>query len=82
MFNAEDFEISLEEELKLRIIEDEIKNCYNVEELQKQLITVTRLFQSYQQLLSKIAVRVIQADMDKMDNEESMKAFLLEITNG
>ena len=82
MFNAEDFEISLEEELKLRIIEDEIKNCYNVEELQKQLITVTRLFQSYQQLLSKVAIRVIQADLDKMDNETSMKAFFLEITNG
>lgn len=82
MFNAEDFEISLEEELKLRIIEDEIKNCHNVEELQKQLVLVTRLFHSYQQLLSKVAVRVIQADMDKMDNEESMKAFLLEITNG
>ncbi len=56
MFNKEDFELSMEKELRLRMVNDEINHCDNVEELRKQLINVTRLFTQYQHLL-EIAVK-------------------------
>jgi hypothetical protein len=56
MFKEEDFNISIEKELRLRMVNDEINHCDNVEELRKQLINVTRLFTQYQHLL-EIAVK-------------------------
>jgi len=56
MFDKEDFQISMEKELRLRMVNDEINHCENVEELRKQLINVTRLFTQYQHLL-EIAVK-------------------------
>ena len=51
MFSEDDFKISMEKELRLRMVNDEINHCDNVEELRKQLINVTRLFTQYQHLL-------------------------------
>ncbi len=56
MFNEEDFKISMEKELRLRMVNDEINHCDDKEELRKQLINVTRLFTQYQHLL-EIAVK-------------------------
>ena len=51
MFESDDFKISMEKELRLRMVNDEINHCDNVEELRKQLINATRLFTQYQHLL-------------------------------
>jgi len=56
MFSEEDFKISMEKELRLRMVNDEINHCDDKEELRKQLINVTRLFTQYQHLL-EIAVK-------------------------
>tara|TARA_R110002012_G_scaffold51907_1_gene133652 strand:- start:239 stop:472 length:234 start_codon:yes stop_codon:yes gene_type:complete len=56
MFKEDDFKISMERELRLRMVNDEINHCSDVEELRKQLINVTRLFTQYQHLL-EIAVK-------------------------
>jgi hypothetical protein len=56
MFAKEDFEISMEKELRLRMVNDEINHCDNIDELRKQLINVTRLFTQYQHLL-EVAVK-------------------------
>ncbi len=56
MFKEEDFKISMEKELRLRMVNDEINHCDNIDELRKQLINVTRLFTQYQHLL-EIAVK-------------------------
>ncbi len=56
MFSEEDFKISMEKELRLRMVNDEINHCDDVDELRKQLINVTRLFTQYQHLL-EIAVK-------------------------
>ena len=56
MFSEEDFKISMEKELRLRMVNDEINHCDSIEELRKQLINVTRLFTQYQHLL-EIAVK-------------------------
>jgi hypothetical protein len=56
MFKEDDFKISMEKELRLRMVNDEINHCDDVKELRKQLINVTRLFTQYQHLL-EIAVK-------------------------
>jgi len=56
MFSKEDFEISMEKELRLRMVNDEINHCDDIDELRKQLINVTRLFTQYQHLL-EVAVK-------------------------
>jgi len=56
MFKSSDFEISMEKELRLRMVNDEINHCDDIEELRKQLINVTRLFTQYQHLL-EVAVK-------------------------
>ena len=56
MFQEDDFKISMEKELRLRMVNDEINHCDNIDELRKQLINVTRLFTQYQHLL-EVAVK-------------------------
>jgi hypothetical protein len=56
MFKEEDFQISMEKELRLRMVNDEINHCEDIAELRKQLINVTRLFTQYQHLL-EVAVK-------------------------
>ena len=56
MFAKEDFEISMEKELRLRMVNDEINHCNDIDELKAQLINVTRLFTQYQHLL-EVAVK-------------------------
>ena len=46
----------MEKELRLRMVNDEINHCDNVEELRKELINVTRLYTQYQHLL-EIAIK-------------------------
>ena len=70
MFSSDDFKISMEKELRLRMVNDEINNCSDVEELRKQLINVTRLFTQYQHLL-EVAVKQLMvqslSDLEMFD---------------
>jgi len=76
MFKPSDFEISMEKQLRLRMVNDEINHCDNVEELRKQLINVTRLFTQYQHLL-EVAVKQLMvqtvSDLDLFDKIEVPK---------
>ena len=72
MFAKEDFEISMEKELRLRMVNDEINHCDNIDELRKQLINVTRLFTQYQHLL-EIAVK--QLMVQDINTSELMGAY-------
>ncbi len=76
MFSPEDFEITMEKELRLRVINDEINHCENIEELRKQLINVTRLFTQYQHLL-EIAVKQLMVQ----DGYALLTSDKIEITN-
>ena len=67
MFAKEDFEISMEKELRLRMVNDEINHCDNIEELRKQLINVTRLFTQYQHLLEIAVKQLIVQDINTSD---------------
>ena len=67
MFSEEDFKISMEKELRLRMVNDEINHCDNVEELRKQLINVTRLFTQYQHLLEIAVKQLMVQDINTSD---------------
>jgi hypothetical protein len=54
MFEPEDFQLSLESELKLRVIRDEIDECRDIKELQEQLKAATELMMKYQTILNRI----------------------------
>ena len=56
MSAKEDLEITMEKELRLRMGNDEINHCNDIDELKAQLINVTRLFTQYQHLL-EVAVK-------------------------
>jgi hypothetical protein len=64
MFNPDDFKISMEKELRLRVVNDEINDCDNVDELRKQLVNVTRLFVQYQHLLEIAVKQLIVSDLE------------------
>lgn len=53
MFKPEDFEVPLEKQLKLRIINKEIDECNDVEELKNQLKQCVKQLTNYQHLLGK-----------------------------
>jgi hypothetical protein len=76
MFAKEDFEISMEKQLRLRMVNDEINHCDDIDELRKQLINVTRLFTQYQHLL-EVAVKQLMvqsiSDLEISDKIELPK---------
>ena len=67
MFKKEDFEISMEKELRLRMVNDEINHCDDIDELRKQLINVTRLFTQYQHLLEVAVKQLMVQDINTSD---------------
>ena len=67
MFQPSDFEISMEKELRLRMVNDEINHCDNIDELRKQLINVTRLFTQYQHLLEIAVKQLMVQDINTSD---------------
>jgi hypothetical protein len=79
MFKPEDFKLSMEKELRLRMVNDEINHCDNVEELRKQLINVTRLFTQYQHLL-EIAVKQLMVQDLNFREERSEHPDMMDIT--
>ena len=79
MFDENDFKISMEKELRLRMINDEINHCNDVPELRKQLIHVTRLFTQYQHLLEVAVKRLIVNDLKKYMELDKLEASESEI---
>lgn len=63
MFKPEDFQLSLEKKLKLRVVVDDIDSCRDVETLQNSLKAVTEQLMRYQQLLDVTLKNQITADL-------------------
>ena len=61
MFDKKGFELTLENQLKLRVIEDEVRNCTNVEALQEHLISTSKLVVKYQNLIAVMAQETLLA---------------------
>ena len=63
MFKPEDFEIPLEKELKIQIINKEIDDCNDIVELKAQLKQCVKQLSSYQHLLAKACEYNLEAFM-------------------
>lgn len=60
MFDKEDFELTLESQLKLRVFRDEISKSNDVEALRENLINVTELLVHYQHLLNAVLKKQLE----------------------
>ena len=66
MFKPEDFELSLEKQLKRKVINDDIDSCTDVSVLQESLKQVTEQLMKYQQLLDATLRQVLDAELGKL----------------
>lgn len=71
MFNPEDFELPLEKVLKLRVINDEIDECKNIEVLQNSLKATTKLLMTYQHMMSSVLREQVNASIAQMTSIKS-----------
>lgn len=72
MLPKEAFELTMEAQLKMRVITDEVENCRNVPELQEQLISSARLIMHYQQMLNTVLKEVIDRDLQDFVDAQKM----------
>lgn len=66
MFEPSDFQLTLEAQLKLRVITDEIERCDDVEALRENLINVTSLFMKYQHLLNTVIAKQMEQNISEL----------------
>ena len=77
MFEASDFELPLEKQLRIHQIKAEVTECTDAKVLQEHLIQCATSLMKYQHLLAKTLERQITADLEKFE-----KAFkIVEETN-
>ena len=70
MFNPEDFKLPLEKVLKLRVINDEVEGCSDLEVLKKSLKETSKLLMTYQHLLNTVLKEQLMAGIDSITKEE------------
>ncbi len=68
MFKPEDFQLSMEKQLKLRVIKDEVSECRDVEALQTNLMAVAEQLMKHQQLLDATLRQLLDAELEKLDS--------------
>lgn len=71
MFEPTDFKLSLEKELKLRLIETEVANCTDIDALKEQLLLCSKSLMTYQHMVGEMIKRDIQRDLKTMPPEIS-----------
>ena len=69
MFVPEDFQLSLESELKLRVIRDEVDQCKDVAVLQEQLKSATELMMKYQTILNRLLQEKITENLSMITDK-------------
>jgi hypothetical protein len=67
MFKPEDFTLSMEKQLKLRVIKDEVKQCRDIEALQTNLMSVAEQLMKHQQLLDATLRQLLDIELQKLD---------------
>jgi hypothetical protein len=72
MLNPDAFELSMEAQLKMRVITDEVENCTNIDELREQLLASAKLIMRYQQMLNSVLKEVIERDLQDVVDAQKM----------
>ena len=70
MFEPSDFELTLESQLRLRVIYDEIEQCNDTKTLQESLKNVTALFMKYQHLLNTVIAKQMEQNISELLKEK------------
>jgi len=70
MFEQSDFELTLEAQLRLRVIFDEIEQCNDTKTLQESLKNVTALFMKYQHLLNTVIAKQMEQNISELIKEK------------
>ena len=65
MFSPDDFNLSLEAELKLRVLKDEISNCSDIKQLQDNLTEMSELCMRYQNIINNLLREKLTANMEE-----------------
>ena len=63
MFKPEDFELTLETQLKLRVVNDDIDKCDDINALKEQLKGSIKLLMNYQQIVQTMIKEQITKDL-------------------
>ena len=63
MFKPQDFELTLESQLKLRVVNDDIDKCDDVQALRDNLKGATKLLMNYQQIINALVKEQITKDL-------------------
>ena len=63
MFKPEDFELPLETKLKLRVVNDDIDKCTDIEALRENLKSSTLLLMNYQRIIQAMVKEQIEKDL-------------------
>ena len=71
MFEPSDFKLSLEKELKLRVIESEVEHCTDIDALKEQLILCAKSLMTYQHMVGELVKREITRDLEMVAPEIS-----------
>ena len=71
MLEPTDFKLSLEKELKLRVIESEVENCTDIKALKEQLILCAKSLMTYQHMVGEMVKREITRDLEMIAPEIS-----------
>jgi len=64
MFKPGDFDLTLEAELKLRVVTDEIDECTDLEALRENLKASSKLLMHYQQIINRMLIDQINKDLE------------------
>ena len=67
MFSPEDFELPLEKQLRLRVIDKELEECDDRDALKENLKNCAYTLMRYQHLLTQITKRQITAELKNFD---------------
>jgi|TARA_X000001388_G_C2233177_1_gene124055 hypothetical protein len=65
MLNSEDFELKLEDQLRQRIINDEINKCTDINVLRDQLKQCSGLMMRYQHILNRLLREQITQNLEQ-----------------
>ena len=71
MFKPEDFEMPLEKQLRIRVIDKEIDECSDIEALRENLKQCACSLMKYQHLLSVCLKQQLISELEKSDHEAS-----------
>ena len=79
MFEASDFELPLEKQLRMRVIDKEIDDCTDVNVLREHLKNCVRSLQTYQHLLNQVLKKQLEYNHNQL--KDTMIGEIKNLTN-